>query len=184
MALPSACSHGLMTADAHFAAAKAGLRMVSQSMAREYGPQGLHLAHGSWMAACSGSGSRRPPEEGRAPGSRRPARCRCDCRELLDVAPPTEIGLDAGAGPAAPQESLVVDCDGGTVVDVIEGAGQIPRIDGQRQLASARAFDGAGHLLGAGAEDQHRVVETSQGSGCLRRRGSPGRRRLDGWRRR
>lgn len=30
---------------AHFAAAKAGLRMLSQSMAREFGPQGLHVAH-------------------------------------------------------------------------------------------------------------------------------------------
>ncbi len=30
---------------AHFAAAKAGLRMIAQSMAREYGPQGLHVAH-------------------------------------------------------------------------------------------------------------------------------------------
>lgn len=30
---------------AHFAAAKAGLRMVSQSMAREYGPLGVHVAH-------------------------------------------------------------------------------------------------------------------------------------------
>ena len=30
---------------AHFAAAKAGLRMVAQSMAREYGPLGLHVAH-------------------------------------------------------------------------------------------------------------------------------------------
>ncbi|MFJ5162361.1 SDR family NAD(P)-dependent oxidoreductase [Pantoea sp. NPDC088449] len=30
---------------AHFAAAKAGLRMITQSMAREYGPQGLHIAH-------------------------------------------------------------------------------------------------------------------------------------------
>jgi NAD(P)-dependent dehydrogenase (short-subunit alcohol dehydrogenase family) len=29
----------------HFAAAKAGLRMLSQSMAREFGPQGLHVAH-------------------------------------------------------------------------------------------------------------------------------------------
>lgn len=28
-----------------FAAAKAGLRMVAQSMAREFGPQGLHVAH-------------------------------------------------------------------------------------------------------------------------------------------
>ncbi|MBK1662132.1 SDR family NAD(P)-dependent oxidoreductase [Paracraurococcus ruber] len=30
---------------AHFAAAKAGLRAISQSMARDYGPQGLHVAH-------------------------------------------------------------------------------------------------------------------------------------------
>ncbi len=30
---------------AHFAAAKSGLRMISQSMAREYGPLGLHVAH-------------------------------------------------------------------------------------------------------------------------------------------
>jgi NAD(P)-dependent dehydrogenase (short-subunit alcohol dehydrogenase family) len=30
---------------AHFAAAKAGLRVIAQSMAREYGPLGLHVAH-------------------------------------------------------------------------------------------------------------------------------------------
>ena len=30
---------------AHFAAAKAGLRMIAQSMAREYGPLGIHVAH-------------------------------------------------------------------------------------------------------------------------------------------
>jgi NAD(P)-dependent dehydrogenase (short-subunit alcohol dehydrogenase family) len=30
---------------AHFAASKAGLRMISQSMAREFGPQGIHVAH-------------------------------------------------------------------------------------------------------------------------------------------
>jgi len=30
---------------AHFAAAKAGLRAISQSMAREYGPHGIHVAH-------------------------------------------------------------------------------------------------------------------------------------------
>ena len=30
---------------AHFAASKAGLRMIAQSMAREYGPLGLHVAH-------------------------------------------------------------------------------------------------------------------------------------------
>lgn len=30
---------------AHFAAAKAGLRMIAQSMAREFGPSGIHVAH-------------------------------------------------------------------------------------------------------------------------------------------
>ena len=30
---------------AHFAAAKAGLRMLAQSMAREFGPEGIHVAH-------------------------------------------------------------------------------------------------------------------------------------------
>ncbi len=30
---------------AHFAVAKAGLRMLAQSMAREFGPRGLHVAH-------------------------------------------------------------------------------------------------------------------------------------------
>ena len=30
---------------AHFAAAKSGLRMIAQSMAREFGSQGLHVAH-------------------------------------------------------------------------------------------------------------------------------------------
>lgn len=33
------------TGYAQFAAAKAGLRMIAQSMAREYGPLGLHVAH-------------------------------------------------------------------------------------------------------------------------------------------
>ena len=30
---------------AHFSAAKAGLRMLAQSLAREFGPQGIHVAH-------------------------------------------------------------------------------------------------------------------------------------------
>ena len=30
---------------AHFSAAKAGLRMIAQAMAREFSPQGLHVAH-------------------------------------------------------------------------------------------------------------------------------------------
>jgi NAD(P)-dependent dehydrogenase (short-subunit alcohol dehydrogenase family) len=30
---------------AHFAASKAGLRMIAQAMAREFGPKGIHVAH-------------------------------------------------------------------------------------------------------------------------------------------
>ena len=30
---------------AHFSAAKAGVRMIAQAMAREFGPQGIHVAH-------------------------------------------------------------------------------------------------------------------------------------------
>lgn len=33
------------TGFAHFASAKAGLRMITQSMAREFGPRGIHIAH-------------------------------------------------------------------------------------------------------------------------------------------
>lgn len=40
---------------AHFSAAKAGLRMLSQSMAREFGPQGLHVAHVVIDGAINGS---------------------------------------------------------------------------------------------------------------------------------
>ena len=39
---------------AHFAASKAGLRMISQSMAREFGPLGLHVAHVIVDGAISG----------------------------------------------------------------------------------------------------------------------------------
>jgi NAD(P)-dependent dehydrogenase (short-subunit alcohol dehydrogenase family) len=34
-----------MAGFAHFAASKAGLRMIAQSMAREFGPKGIHVAH-------------------------------------------------------------------------------------------------------------------------------------------
>jgi NAD(P)-dependent dehydrogenase (short-subunit alcohol dehydrogenase family) len=47
---------------AQFAAAKAGLRMVAQSMAREYGPSGIHVAHVVIDGAIDGERlrSRRP----------------------------------------------------------------------------------------------------------------------------
>jgi NAD(P)-dependent dehydrogenase (short-subunit alcohol dehydrogenase family) len=42
---------------AHFWTAKAGLRVIWQSMAREYGPLGLHVAH----VAIDGGHQWRPP---------------------------------------------------------------------------------------------------------------------------
>jgi len=47
---------------AQFAAAKAGLRMIAQSMAREYGPSGIHVAHVLIDGAIDGERlrSRRP----------------------------------------------------------------------------------------------------------------------------
>lgn len=44
---------------AQFAAAKAGLRMISQSMARDYGPLGLHVAHAVIDGAIDGEKLRR-----------------------------------------------------------------------------------------------------------------------------
>lgn len=43
---------------AHFSSAKAGLRMLSQCMAREYGPQGLHVAHVIIDGAINGTKSK------------------------------------------------------------------------------------------------------------------------------
>jgi NAD(P)-dependent dehydrogenase (short-subunit alcohol dehydrogenase family) len=47
---------------AQFAAAKAGLRMIAQSMAREYGPLGIHVAHAVIDGGIAGERllSRRP----------------------------------------------------------------------------------------------------------------------------
>jgi NAD(P)-dependent dehydrogenase (short-subunit alcohol dehydrogenase family) len=44
---------------AHFAAAKAGLRMLSQSMARDYGPMGIHVAHAIIDGGINGDRLRR-----------------------------------------------------------------------------------------------------------------------------
>src|SRR5207245_8105614 len=44
---------------AQFAAAKAGLRAIAQSMAREYGPTGLHVAHVAIDGGMDGARLRR-----------------------------------------------------------------------------------------------------------------------------
>ncbi len=55
---------------AAFAAAKAGVRMVAQSAAREYGPQGLHVAHVIVDGAIDGEQVRKGlPELAEARGS-------------------------------------------------------------------------------------------------------------------
>jgi NAD(P)-dependent dehydrogenase (short-subunit alcohol dehydrogenase family) len=54
---------------AQFAAAKAGLRMIAQSMAREYGPSGIHVAHVVIDGGIDGERLRgRRPEAVRARG--------------------------------------------------------------------------------------------------------------------
>jgi hypothetical protein len=70
---------------AHFAVAKAGLRMIAQSMAREYGPLGIHVAHvvidgGSMAIGCS---------VGCRPWPRNVARTAC----LASMPSPTPIGI-------------------------------------------------------------------------------------------
>jgi NAD(P)-dependent dehydrogenase (short-subunit alcohol dehydrogenase family) len=47
-----------------FAAAKAGLRSVAQSFAREYGPKGIHVAHVVIDGGISGDQSRRAADDG------------------------------------------------------------------------------------------------------------------------
>lgn len=51
------------TGYAQFAAAKAGLRMIAQSMAREFGPQGLHVAHAIIDGGIDGERLRRSRPE-------------------------------------------------------------------------------------------------------------------------
>ena len=59
---------------AQFAAAKAGLRMISQSMAREYGAKGVHVAHVVIDGGINGQRLRQPPAAAR---SRSAARTAC-----------------------------------------------------------------------------------------------------------
>jgi NAD(P)-dependent dehydrogenase (short-subunit alcohol dehydrogenase family) len=93
---------------AQFAAAKAGLRMIAQSMAREYGPQGIHVAHVVIDGGIDGERLR----------SRRPETIKERGEDgLLDIdaiaeaywqnPSPTAIGLDPRNRPASFQGGLL-----------------------------------------------------------------------------
>ena len=93
---------------AQFAAAKAGLRMISQSMAREFGAAGVHVAHVVIDGGINGERLLQPPAAAR-PGARRgrPARRRRHRRDLLADPPPAALGLDPGGRPAAVQGDVL-----------------------------------------------------------------------------
>ena len=93
---------------AAFAGAKHALRALAQSMARELGPQGIHVAH----VVIDGAIDTRfiaenfperyaLKERGRHPQPRR------DRRQLLEPAPPGQERVDARARPAAVAGNLV-----------------------------------------------------------------------------
>ena len=72
-----------------FASAKAGLRAIAQGMAREFGPQGLHVAHVIIDGGIDGERLRTAvPALRRGQGRRRPARHRRHRRDLLAAASP------------------------------------------------------------------------------------------------
>jgi NAD(P)-dependent dehydrogenase (short-subunit alcohol dehydrogenase family) len=94
---------------AHFAAAKAGLRMIAQSMAREYGPLGIHVAHvvvdggNQWRSSAqSDADIDQRSWRGRPPWYRRHR------RHFLAHPSPAAVGLDAGSRPAAVQGNILM----------------------------------------------------------------------------
>ena len=91
-----------------FAGAKHALRALAQSMARELGPQGIHVAHvvidgaiDTPFIAENFPGALREEERGRDPRPRR------DRRELLEPALPAAQRLDPRARPQAVERDLV-----------------------------------------------------------------------------
>ena len=93
---------------AAFNATKGGLRLLVQSMAREFGPQGIHVAHAIIDGGIEGERllSRMPDrkEQGRR---RRAAEHRGDRRQLLAPAYPAPQRLDARDRPAAVQGAVL-----------------------------------------------------------------------------
>ncbi len=80
---------------AAFNATKGGLRLLVQSMAREFGPQGIHVAHAIIDGGIEGERllSRMPDRADKA-GTRRAAEHRRHRGQLLAPAPPAPQRLD------------------------------------------------------------------------------------------
>ena len=93
---------------AHFAAAKAGLRMVAQSMARDYGPLGIHVAHVVIDGGIHGERLRkRAPTLDQGTWRGRSPRHRRDRGNLLADLLPTAFGMDARSRPASVQRTVL-----------------------------------------------------------------------------
>jgi short-subunit dehydrogenase len=90
---------------AAFAAAKAALRSLSQSLAREFGPQGVHVAH---VVIDGGIDGERLRAAARGAGRRRRAAAAGGhCRELLAAACAAPQRVDAGTRPASVQGTVL-----------------------------------------------------------------------------
>ncbi len=91
-----------------FAGAKHALRALAQSMARELGPQGIHVAHTIIDGAIDTRVHRRELSRAlRLEGERRYPEPGRDRRGLLATAPPAAQRLDARARPASVERALV-----------------------------------------------------------------------------
>ena len=83
---------------AGFSGAKAGLRMLAQSMARELQPKNIHVAHVVIDGPIDTEFVRGNfPRYGEEPACRRAAGARRHRRELLEPARAEALGLDARA---------------------------------------------------------------------------------------
>ena len=92
-----------------FAGAKHALRALAQSMARELGPQGIHVAHVVIDGAIDTEFIRTNfPAARRAEGPGRHPEPRGHRRDLLAAARPAAQRLDARAGPAALDGDMVM----------------------------------------------------------------------------
>jgi len=83
---------------AHFAASKAGLRMIAQSMAREFGPQAFMLVTSSSMCDRGRPGSVAVPGHLRATRENGALNTNGDRCDLLAATSAASIRLDAGDG--------------------------------------------------------------------------------------
>ena len=94
---------------AAFASAKHGLRAVAQSLARELGPQGVHVAHVVVDGAIDGVFTRDNRQDVEALlGRRRDPQARGHRPQLRHAPPSAAFGLDPRVGPAPLEGSMVM----------------------------------------------------------------------------